>query len=403
MQICPENKCTGCYACVNVCSKHCISMQENQYGEVHPVIDEARCIGCKKCINVCPNNMPLEYNDPRACYAAWNTNKEKRKICASGGIGSLMAEYVLTHRQGMTYGAIYDENFVPRIKCVDSICDIEKLKGSKYVQALVGESTFQDVKKTLSEGKFVLFVGTPCQIAGLKSFLKSDYENLITVDLICHGVSPTRYFNEELDGILKRLHLKKDQIENVRFRGNDKNNFFFSVWKKDERKGCYSVYKKSERQNFYLAGFMKGVSLRENCYGCNYARPQRLADITIGDFIGLGNKNVFPYAEKNASSVMVNTEKGEIFYHDFSSIMNELKSVKRNYGERLQYKPSLQIPFPKHAQYTTFRSSYPTYGYSASIKIALSSELRKEQIIYILRRIRSFPKRAAKKIFNFLR
>ena len=164
----------------------------------------------------------------------------------------------------------------------------------------------------------MLFIGTPCQIAGLKSFLRKEYQNLITVDLICHGVCPTRYFTEEVDYLSNKFKLK--DISDARFRGNDGNNFRLTLWNKARRKlfprDNYreKLLRLSESQQFYIWGFLLGVTLRENCYACKYARPERISDITIGDFIGLGKEVPFDYPKANVSSVTINTEKGNAFY-----------------------------------------------------------------------------------------
>lgn len=348
MEICLKNKCTGCYACVNACSHHCIQMREDEDGAVRPVIDESKCVGCKLCVSSCPNNVELEFRTPIKCYASWITDTEKRRICASGGIGTIMSEYVLKQR-GVVFGSRYDNNLTPIMTYVENLEDLESFKGSRYVQSLVGNTTYKEVRTFLRTGRLVLFVGTPCQIAGLKTFLRKEYENLITVDLICHGTSPTKYLKDEVDYLSEKFHLQG--VSDIRFRGNDGNNYRLTLWNKDRRKlfprNNYreKLLRFDEAQQFYLQGFLLGVSLRENCYTCNYARPERISDITIGDFIGLGQEKPFLEHVYNVSSVMINTIKGQAFYDSVCSNSNSLKNEERNYSERLLYKPSLVYPF----------------------------------------------------------
>lgn len=383
MEICLKNKCTGCYACVNACSHHCIQMTEDEDGAVRPVIDESKCVGCKLCVSSCPNNVELEFRTPIKCYASWITDTEKRRICASGGIGTIMSEYVLKQR-GVVFGSRYDNNLTPIMTYVENLEDLESFKGSRYVQSLVGNTTYKEVRTFLRTGRLVLFVGTPCQIAGLKTFLRKEYENLITVDLICHGTSPTKYLKDEVDYLSEKFHLQG--VSDIRFRGNDGNNYCLTLWDKDRRKLFprssfrEKLLRFDEAQQFYLQGFLLGVSLRENCYTCNYARPERISDITIGDFIGLGQEKPFLEHVHNVSSVMINTIKGHAFYDSVCSNSNSLKNEERNYSERLLYKPSLVYPFPRHDKNEEFTLKYKEKGFPEAIRIVLKNELRKKQM-----------------------
>ena len=205
--ICIYNKCTGCFACANACPKSCISLVEDEYGEIHPKVDTDACIDCKLCQKTCPNNREIAFRYPSHCYAAWITNKEKRKICATGGIGTELSEFVIKHG-GIIFGSRYDEKLNPIITWTDSITELERFKGSRYLQSKVGEETYKQVKEFLRTGKQVLYIGTPCQIAGLYGFLKKSYDNLITVDLICHGVSPSIYLKEEVEYLTEKYGLK---------------------------------------------------------------------------------------------------------------------------------------------------------------------------------------------------
>jgi len=275
---------------------------------------------------------------------------------------------------------------------VENLEDLESFKGSRYVQSLVGNTTYKEVRAFLRTGRLVLFVGTPCQIAGLKTFLRKEYENLITVDLICHGTSPTKYLKDEVDYLSEKFHLQG--ISDIRFRGNDGNNYCLTLWDKDRRKLFprssfrEKLLRIDEAQQFYLQGFLLGVSLRENCYTCNYARPERISDITIGDFIGLGQEKPFLEHVHNVSSVMINTSKGQTFYDKVCDNSESLKNEERNYSERLLYKPSLVYPFPRHDKNTEFTLKYKEKGFPEAIRIVLKNELRKKQIEPLLGLIR---------------
>lgn len=381
MEICPKDKCTGCYACVNVCSRGCISMKEDELGCVHPIVDETNCVHCNLCHKSCPNNLELKFAYPLKCYASWIKDKEKRKICASGGIGTIMSEYVIK-QGGVVFGSRYNSDLTPVITYTDKLEELEYFKGSRYVQSLVGETTYKKVKDFLRNDRQVLFVGTPCQIAGLRSYLHKEYDNLVTVDLICHGVCPTSYLKEEIAYLADKYKLT--DIADIRFRGNDGNNFRLTLWNKDRRKlfprDNYreKLLRFDEAQQYYIKGFLLGVSMRENCYSCNYARPERISDITIGDFIGLGKTTPFDYPKHNVSSVTINTQKGESFYQKVSASTPTLVNIEREYQERLQYKPSLVHAFERHPLNAMFVQLYKQQGYLVAIHKTLSPILRKE-------------------------
>lgn len=332
----------------------------------------------------CPNNVELKFSYPSKCYASWIDEKEKRKICASGGIGTCMSEYVIKEG-GVVFGSRYDAEMTPIMTYTENIEELEHFKGSRYVQSLVGNDTYKKVRTFLRNGRLVLFVGTPCQVAGLKTFLRKDYDNLITVDLICHGVCPTKYFKEEVAYLTEKYKLK--DVADIRFRGNDGNNYREKLLHLDEA------------QQYYILGFLLGVSLRENCYSCNYSRPERIGDLTIGDFIGLGDTIKFAFSKKNVSSVTINTTKGNTFYNNVSDFTSSLKNVERSYKERLFYKPSLVEPFKRHPLNETFKEAYPLQGYVSSIRTALKKEMQKRKKKHFLRLI-LLPWKILKKIIK---
>ena len=388
MEICPHDKCTGCYACVNACPHGCISMEEDALGAVHPIVNESKCIHCNLCIKTCPNNASFEFKYPIKCYASWIKDREKRKKCASGGIGTIMSEYVIK-QGGVVFGSRYDENLTPIMTYAETLDELEYFKGSRYVQSLVGNDTFKQVRSFLNENRLVLFIGTPCQIAGLKTFLRKDYDNLITVDLICHGVCPTEYLKEEVEYLSNKYGLK--DVSDIRFRGNDGNDFRLTLWDKYGRKLFPSnnyrekIFLTQDIQQYYINGFILGVSLRNNCYSCNYAKPERISDITIGDFIGLGKTIPFNFSLKNVSSVLINTTKGNVFYEDLSNEIKSLENILRTYEERLVYKPSLQHPFLRHPLSGKFGEEFIKYGYTLAIRKTLKGYLLKRRFCLLFK------------------
>ena len=391
MEICETSKCTGCGVCESVCVHSCISMKEDLYGELHPVVDELKCVQCGICKKVCPNNAPPFFSYPRKCYAAWITDEEKRAKCASGGIATIMAEYVIK-LGGVFFGTAYDTNFVPRVSYTEKIDDIEKFKGSKYAQSIMSNSILAKVKEFLKNGRFVLFIGTPCQVAGLKNYLHKDYDNLIVVDLICHGVCPTKYFTDEVRYIFSKYKLTN--ISDITFRGNDGHNYCLAFWKGNTRKDEIA-YIKPRYEQPYFAGFVLGITLRENCYTCSYALPERVGDVTIGDFLRLGKEKPFPYEVNQASVVLLNNSRGMSFYEKITKYCgNGLMNVERDYSERLAYRPSLLEPFKRHPLTDSFRTAFVKRGYVYASRKIVPKAVRRvkiKKIISKIVRIMKFP------------
>ena len=382
MDICEYYKCTGCAACVNACAHHCIQLLPDKYGELHPYVDNEKCLNCGLCQKVCPNNSSIEFRYPIRCMASWIDNEKKRKKCASGGIGTIMSEYVINNG-GVVFGSRYEEDLHPIITYTEHLDELDYFKGSRYVQSVINKDTFKRVLDFLQKGKMVLFIGTPCQVAGLLTYLKKPYENLITVDLICHGVCPSSYLNEEINYLKTKYRL--NNITDARFRGNDGNDFILTLWNSEGEKlyprdtYLQKLFFDDISEQYYLTGFLLGVSMRENCYSCNYARPERISDITIGDFIGLGKTEPFKYSINNVSSVLLNTNKGESFYSLVSANTSELTNIERSYAERLEYKPSLVHAFERHPYNYSFREEYLKHGYAKAIRIVLKEHMKNRQ------------------------
>lgn len=200
--ICIKDKvdCCGCASCVQRCPKQCISLTEDTEGFLYPKVDESQCIDCGLCEKVCPLLEVEKAWPPFKVLAAKNLNEEERMCSSSGGVFFLLAGDVI-HRGGVVFGAVYDADWEVVITHAETLGAVRPMMGSKYLQART-ETAFRDAERYLKQGREVLFTGSPCQIAGLRKFLRKDYPNLLTVDFLCHGVpSPgvwRRYLNETL-------------------------------------------------------------------------------------------------------------------------------------------------------------------------------------------------------------
>jgi len=304
-----KTECCGCHACFNVCPTGAIKMQEDEKGFKYPVIDKSKCINCGLCEKVCPikNNRKVE-NNPIA-YACFNKDNDIRKKSSSGGIFTLLAYYII-NAGGIVYGAAFDEDFnVKHIK-VENIEDLEKLRGSKYVQSSIGE-TYKQAKENLNKGIKVLFTGTPCQIEGLKLYLQKDYDNLYTQDIICHGVPSPIVWKK-----YKEYRKKKDREEplDISFRNKDNGWSHFNTLFQYKNK----QYKKTQYEDLFMNVFLQNISLRDSCYACSFKKYNRNSDITLADFWGINNIIPKMNDDKGTSLVVINSEKGKKIFEEIS-------------------------------------------------------------------------------------
>ena len=206
-EITKKNNCFGCTACANICPKHAISMEYDENGFKYPKVDKDKCINCGLCKRICPANNEVKKNDNICVYAAKNKNDNIRRKSTSGGLFTAISNYVL-EKKGVVYGSIMNNDFKVVYLRAESKKDIDNMRGSKYVQSDLKE-TFSSIKKDLEKNLMVLFVGTPCYVQGLKSYLRKEYDNLILCDIVCHGVPSPLIFDEHVNFINKMGKLKK--------------------------------------------------------------------------------------------------------------------------------------------------------------------------------------------------
>ncbi|MDE6149054.1 MAG: Coenzyme F420 hydrogenase/dehydrogenase, beta subunit C-terminal domain [Ruminococcus sp.] len=304
-KIVEKSKCNGCMACYNVCPMKCIDIKEDKDGFLIPVIDESKCIDCGLCGKVCSIQNTSCKNGIISAYAVINKDDEVRTNSSSGGFFSALANEILK-QNGVVFGAVFDKDFSVVHTDVTEKSELSSLYGSKYVQSNVG-NTFAKVEEYLKCDKTVLYCGTPCQIEGLKLYLKNkkfSEEKLITIDLSCHGVASPGVWKKYLD---YRKEKDKSVPLNINFRdkSNGWNNFNMCFSYDD------SNYKSSVSKDLFLLGFLRNVYLRESCYSCHFKGFERISDFTIGDFWGV--EEVIPemYDNKGTSIVLLHTEKAE--------------------------------------------------------------------------------------------
>ncbi|MBT9776255.1 4Fe-4S dicluster domain-containing protein [Clostridium sp. MCC353] len=308
-----KERCVGCKSCEQSCPKHCISMVENKEGFWYPVVDEKSCIGCKRCLKTCSaEKTDLHRNEPQHVWAWRNKNDTDIMRSASGGAADSAAKAIL-QMGGVVYGAAYDYQLVVSHIEVRNDAEREKIQSSKYVQSDLKDS-YSKVKRRLSEGKTVLFTGTPCQIAGLYAFLGGDQPNLYTVDLICHGVPSPKFFKKYLEYKNKQAG---DRVIYFNFRSKDKRGWGTQYLLKIETET------ETKTKNLFIdpygKHFMDGDCYREICYQCPFANTSRVGDLTVGDFWGIAKSHPEFNSPKGVSSVFVNTEKGQQLFEKMES------------------------------------------------------------------------------------
>ena len=302
--------CCGCRACEQICSHNALRFNEDKEGFLYPVLDADKCVDCGLCEKVCPMMKPSEvmYEEGDA-YAAQYSNVEDLKTSSSGGGFIAIAKYVIANN-GVIYGAAYQNGPKVAHERVDSLNGLERLKGSKYVQSDTMD-TYKHIREDLKSGRIVYFTGTPCQVAGLKLFLRKDYENLITSDLICHGTPSPKIFEHTVNRIEKDLDADfvDYSFRDKRIRGWSCSS---SSSYKSHAKRKIIFLKYSKCMEAYFNAFISGHLMRMNCYQCPFAQRRRCGDITLADFWGVRNRLPdFPNIHKGVSLLLANSDKGK--------------------------------------------------------------------------------------------
>lgn len=306
-------ECMGCGACAAICPVNCIEMKSDAAGFLYPEVDKGKCIGCNRCEAVCPirHDIPVYGQREPEAFAAKITEDDILKKSTSGGIFSSLAR----QWNGIVFGAVMKEDYSVVIEAAE---DFGRMQGSKYVQSSTADS-YETVKCYLEEKKKVLYTGLPCQIAGLKMFLGKDYDNLLCVDIVCHGSPSMGLFQDYI------ADLEKDYgpLEDYRFE-TKRRRWSPAIEKEVTFKAGGTVHNRDFTEDSYLYSFCKEESYRSYCYHCKFSGMPRVSDITIGDFFGYGMitpKKINPKA--GISMVLVNTEKGR-------EVWNALPDVDRH-------------------------------------------------------------------------
>lgn len=365
IQIKDKAKCTGCTACVNICGSHAITMINDERGHSYPTINTDLCIECGLCEKICPmlhpEKIPLDENlEELSIYAVYNKDAQERKQSTSGGIFSLLARYILAEG-GIVYAARFNEHFHIEHAALENENELKAFRGSKYAQSDLN-STFKEIRNSLKSRK-VLFVGTPCQVAGLKAFLKKDYINLYTCDFICMGISSPVIWEEYLD-----CYWNRKEIKNIFFK--DKR-FGWHNWRMliEDNSGEH-LYKGLE--NPFMYSYLTHITYRPSCFSCPFRALKRMSDFTIADCWGIDKLNPDFDDNKGCTTLILQSSKSKSV---FQKIRDMLYITEYKAENIIQYNPYCKKPIAKHKDTDSFYETYINDGF----KIAANKFLCQRQ------------------------
>lgn len=381
-----SDKCYGCAACSNVCPKKCIVMRNNEYGELRPVVDLCSCVSCGQCTKICAALKEPSLFEPLDIYAMTISDENHKKGCASGGAARLFYEEALANGS-VVYGCDFDKDYILRMRGTSKVDEIEGFRSSKYTFCRMNQC-YNEIKGLLHQNVPVLFIGSSCQVYALKCFLGNNQNGLTTVDLICHGVPPERYFYEYMQHQNTSFGKK---IDGIRFREDKKNE--------DYRLRFYSgetcIYDVYAREEPFFAGYVNYIIFEEKCYNCPFAKVERVSDISIGDWWG---PTQLPASK--LSLVLVNSKKGQKLVSKVlarSDTLFELHTLQ----DAVKYNEQLSGAFPLPTKYFEMRKYYKENGFMMTSKKYIQpyiksyhQKIRNQKI----RRLVLFPFRVLRKI-----
>lgn len=372
VELAKKELCTGCSACVSACKLNCIEMVEDVDGFSYPKINYKKCVNCMECVNHCPicNNNPNPFSNVEA-YAAFTKNDKLRQDSSSGGIFSELAIEIL-RKGGIVFGAAYDSEFNIIHTYIETEDQLYRLRGAKYAQSSLNEC-FCKVENLLKQKRIVLFSGTPCQITGLKSFLRIEYEGLLCVDFVCHGVSSPKVWNSF---VKYRKNIDNDGKYPISINMRSKD----TGWSKYKYSNKFQYkdkeWKSLSSESIYMKLFVKNYINRLSCENCSSKGFNRASDITLGDFWGIWE--IYPDLDDNCgtSLLLLNSKKGKYYFN--------------NIKERLKFK-AVSLQEASFMNPSILESSKPDSKRSRYIKLAVKGDFdrlsrkikRKEKISII--------------------
>ena len=377
-----KQDCCGCSACAQICPRDCISMTADDEGFLYPNIDESRCIQCRKCETACPILTQQASHSPAPeAYAAYASDDQTRSVSSSGGIFSLLARWVL-RQNGVVFGAAFAEDHSVHHIMIDSENDLPLLQGSKYVQSRI-EHTYIEAKQQLEQGKTVLFSGVACQIAGLRAYLKKDWDKLYTVDVLCHGVPSPKVWEQYLS---RQKQVYGSEISRISFRNKAEGWKQFSL-ELTFRNG--ETYRKTLHNDPYMQYFLSDICLRPSCHSCRFKELPHPSDLTLGDAWGVEGWMPEMDDDRGTSLVFVNTPAGRICWEAIQD------SLRMQPGEA-----DVMLPHSADSRHSVVEHINRRRFLQAVNNDASPEQLQKLLHRSFLLRILSFSKRKLKKLLK---
>lgn len=379
--------CCGCEACVQVCPKQCITLKEDREGFLYPLVNASICVDCGLCEKTCPVINQGTPHEPISVYAAVNPDEEIRRQSSSGGIFTLLAETVIADN-GVVFGARFDKHWNVVHDYTETLEGLAAFRGSKYVQSRIGNA-YSQTEQFLKAGRKVMFTGTPCQVNGLKQFLRKEYANLLAVDFVCHGVPGPKVWRKYLDEEVARLcdknsvsshHIssfpdRDTLVKSISFRnkalGWKKYSFVLTLSKASTAGEQNTVsYSSLFYDNTYMQAFLANLSLRPSCYECPAKAGKSGSDITLGDFWGIENIDQSMDDDKGTSLLILNTQKGKEVFTDLNFNCKE-----EAYSRAVKHNSCIEASVAEPPYRKLFMTIFDRFGFNMAYRMVLSKRV----------------------------
>lgn len=369
-RIASKDKCTGCGACAYTCPNQCITMHERGVEGWLPTLNLTNCIDCGKCTKVCPVKTQVDKHKQVDVFASWHIDSEMRRKCASSGTASAMYQKAL--KKGWFIGGAVSVNALDvEMQLCSEDNAIQEFYSSKYIFSY-SDKIYVQIKQALAENKVFLFIGLPCQVAAIHNLFKSKRDQMILVDLVCHGTNTKEYLKQHIAHVADAEKVKK-----VIFREGER--FLIKML---DKKGKVVYEESSWYKDMYQFGYHKGIFYRQNCYLCQYASAERVSDITLKDYWGLGEMTPIDYPRERVSAVLINTDRGLNF---FNECIEEgfVIAYKRPLDEPIKGDGQLQHPVSIKSEKLNFEQLMMQNGndFESAMKVvAVQTELKENQL-----------------------
>jgi len=381
IHISQKEECCGCHACFTACPTGCIEMVADGEGFLYPLVNEELCANCGICEKVCPMASELRHDNPPVAFAAWHRNAAIRTESSSGGGFSALMRKTLGEG-GVVFGAAFDSSLTLCHQSAQNEAESDKLRGSKYVQSIIGNA-YKDAQNFLHQGRHVLFSGTPCQVAGLYAFLGNDEENLLTCDLVCHGVPSPKVFAAYKENMERRHGAK---VQRISFRRKE------CGWKRSSVALLFdnaTEYRRSLADDPFMLGFLRNTYLRPSCHNCRFSRIPRIADITLGDFWGVGDHHPGWDDDRGTSLILVQTKKGQ---DAFDAVRDALVAHDAELDVAIRSNSCISGSVPPRQNRAAFFIDLDRLPFEKVIKRYMSPPS-------LWRRLSSLPRRVVRRLF----